>query len=416
MASTLYVGIDVSSKNNVICCLTDQEEKRPLSRFTVSNNRLGILEFRERILSLAKKHEIDQILFGLEHTGCYSSHVAMYLQQHLDFESLNVKVYVFNPSLIKEFKKSHFLYAPKNDRIDAWFIAAKLRAGHLPHPFTWNESLLSLQRLTRARFHLMKDLTRESNFLMTNLYLKFSDYTIVPISNKLSSTSLAIMEEFDSVEEIAEMPLDKLIAFLVEQGKNRFDDPQAVAKALQKAARSSYRLPQSMADSVNLAMASSIRVIRAIQEQMKSLKKAIEDHLETIPQTLTSVPGIGPIYAAGMISEIGDIFQFQNHKHLAKHAGIAWTENQSGDFTASQTRMIHSGNRFLKYYLIEAASSVRVHDSVFAEYYKRKLAEPKTYSEKRALALTARKLVRLVDYLLRTNRLYEPKGGVRLNS
>lgn len=412
MPSPLFVGIDVSSKNNVVCCLTRDEEKKALSRFSISNNRPGIMEFQERITSLIHKHEFEQILFGLEHTGCYSTHAAMYIQRHLDFHCKDVKVYMFNPSLIKEFKKSHYLDAPKNDRIDAWFIAAKLRAGHLPFPFTWSEPLLALQRLTRARFHLMLALTRESNFLMTNLFLKFSDYTVVPFSNKLSATSLAVIGEFESVEEIAEMPLDKLVDFLVMHGKNRFDDPQDVAKALQKAARSSYRLPQSVADSVNLAMASSIRVIRVIQEQLKSLKKAIEDHLKAIPQTLDSVPGIGPIFASGILAEIGDIRQFKNHPQVAKFAGLAWTENQSGDFKASQTRLIRSGNRYLKYYLTEAANSVRVHDPVFAEYYAKKKADQKVYADKRALALTARKLVRLVDYLLRTNRLYEPKGGI----
>jgi transposase len=413
MTYPLFVGIDVSSSDNVVCCLTKDEEKKPLCRFTVSNNRPGIMEFRERIVSLVHKHGFDQILFGLEHTGCYSTHAAMYLEGHLDFECNDVKVYVFNPSLIKEFKKSHYLDAPKNDRIDAWFIASKLRSGHLPHPFTWSEPLLSLQYLTRARFHLMQDLTRESNFLMTYLYLKFSDYTVGPFSKtKLSTTSLSVMEEFESVEELAEMSIDQLVSFLVDKGKNRFDDPQAVALSLQKAARSSYRLPKSMADSVNLAMASSIRVIRAIQDELKSLKKAIEDHLKTIPQTLDSVPGIGPIFAAGILAEIGDIRQFSSHKQLAKFAGLAWTENQSGNFTASQTRLIHSGNRYLKYYFIEAANSVRVHDPVFAEYYARKVAEPKVYAEKRALALTARKLVRLVDCLLRTNRLYEARGGI----
>lgn len=412
MSSPLFVGIDVSSKNNVVCCLTRDEEKKALSRFSISNNRPGIMEFQDRITSLINKHGFEQVLFGLEHTGCYSTHAAMYLQRHLDFHCKDVKVYMFNPSLIKEFKKSHYLDAPKNDRIDAWFIAAKLRAGHLPFPFTWSEPLLALQRLTRARFHLMQDLTRESNFLMTNLYLKFSDYTVVPFSNKLSATSLAVMEEFESVEEIAGMPPDKLVDFLVMHGKNRFDDPQAVAKALQKAARSSYRLPQSVANSVNLAMASSIRVIRVIQEQLNSLKKAIEDHLKAIPQTLDSVPGIGPIFASGILAEIGDIRQFKNHPQVAKFAGLAWTEDQSGNFKASETRLIRSGNRYLKYYLVEAANSVRVHDPVFAEYYAKKVAEQKVYAKKRALALTARKLVRLVDYLLRTNRLYEPKGGI----
>ncbi len=393
----------------MVCCMTNGDEKRPLSRFTVSNNRPGITDLQQRIRRLLQSHNLDQIRFGLEHTGCYSTHAAMYLQRHLDFGCPDVKVYMFNPSLIKEFKKAHYLDAPKNDRVDAWFIASKLRAGHLPHPFTWSEPLLALQRLTRARFHLMQALTRESNFLMTNLYLKCSDYTLV-FRNKLSATSLAILEDFESVEALADVSLDELVEFLVYHGKNRFEDPEAVAKQLQKAARSSYRLPKAMADSVNLAMASSIRVIRTIQEQLKSLKTAIEDHLKTIPQTLNSVPGIGPIYASGILAEIGDIHQFDSHKQLAKFAGLAWTEHQSGKFTANHTRLIRSGNRFLRYYLMEAANSVRVHDPVFAEYYAMKKAEPKQFAEKRALALTARKLVRLVFYLLKTNQLYQPEG------
>jgi len=412
MPTPLFVGIDVSSKDNVVCCLTNDEEKRPLCRFTVLNNRPGILDLQQRISQLVQKYNFDQVRFGLEHTGCYSTHAAMYLQRHLDFGCPDVKVYMFNPSLIKEFKKAHYLDAPKNDRMDAWFIASKLRAGHLPHPFTWSEPLMALQRLTRARFHLMQDLTRESNFLMTNLYLKCSDYTLV-FKNKLSATSLAVMEDFESVEALAEVSLDGLVEFLVQHGKNRFDDPQTVAKELKKAARSSYRLPKAMADSVNLAMASSIRVIRTIQEQLKSLKKAIEDHLKTIPQTLDSVPGIGPVFASGILAEIGDINQFDSHKQLAKFAGLAWTERQSGKFTANHTRLIRSGNRFLRYYLIEAANSVRVHDPVFAEYYAKKKAEPKQFANKRALALTARKLVRLVFYLLKTNQLYQPEGGSR---
>jgi len=412
MPNPLFVGIDVSSKDNSVCCLNKDEEKRSLSRFTVTNNRPGVLELKERINQLVQKFNFDEILFGLEHTGCYSTHVAMYLQQHLDFCCPNVNVYKFNPSLIKEFKKAHFLNAPKNDRVDAWYIAARLKSGHLPHPFTWNEPMMALQRLTRARYHLVQDLVRESNFLMTNLYLKCSDYTLV-FQNKLGATSLAVMEEFESIETLAEISLDELVEFLVYHGKNRFDNPEAVAKELRKAARSSYRLPKAMADSVNLAMASSIRVIRTVQEQLKSLKKAIEDHLDTIPQTLDSVPGIGPILASGILAEIGDIHQFDSHKQLAKFAGLAWTENQSGNFTAKNTRLINSGNRFLRYYLIEASNSVRVHDPVFAEYYAKKAAEPKQFAHKRALALTARKLVRLVYYLLKTNQLYQPRGGSR---
>ncbi|WP_040683436.1 IS110 family transposase [Thermosinus carboxydivorans] len=105
MPSPLFVGIDVSSQDNVVCCLTLQEEKRPLCRFSVANNRPGILEFQDRIVSLVHKHGFDQVLFGLEHTGCYSTHVAMYLQHHLSFDCPETKVYVFNPSLIRDFNE-----------------------------------------------------------------------------------------------------------------------------------------------------------------------------------------------------------------------------------------------------------------------------------------------------------------------
>ena len=108
-----------------------------------------------------------------------------------------------------------------------------------------------------------------------------------------------------------------------------------------------------------------------------------------------------------------DISQFNSHKELAKYAGLAWTQNQSGKFTANRTRLIRSGNRYLKYYLIEATNSVRMHDPVFAKYYATKKAEPKEFADKRALALTARKLVRLIFYLLKTNRLYESEGVIR---
>ncbi len=335
----------------------------------------------------------------------------MYLQHHLSFDCPDSTVYVFNPCIIKEYKKSTFLDAPKNDRIDAWFIADKLRSGRLPLPFTWSEPILALQRLTRARLHLMQDLTRHTNVLLTNLYLKFSDYDEGPFENKLSATSLAVMEEFELAEDVIKLSVDKLVDFLILHSKKRFRDPVTVAQTLQKAARSSYHLPQAVTGSVNLAMASIIRVIRTIKDQVKSLDKAIADHLAAIPQTLDSVPGIGPVFASGILAEIGDIHQFQSHRQLAKFAGLAWTENQSGDFKATKTRLIHSGNRYLRYYLVEAANSVKVHDPVYARYYAQKYAENKNFAHRRALALTARKLVRLVDSLLRTNRIYKPQGG-----
>lgn len=93
--------------------------------------------------------------------------------------------------------------------------------------------MLALQRLTRARYHLMQALVRESNFLMTNLYLKWSDYTLV-FENKLSTTSLAVMEEFESAEALAEISLDKLAHFLVNTVKTALMIPRLWLKSYKR--------------------------------------------------------------------------------------------------------------------------------------------------------------------------------------
>ncbi len=67
-----------------------------------------------------------------------------------------------------------------------------------------------------------------------------------------------------------------------------------------------------------------------------------------------------------------------------------------------------SGNAYLRYYLIEAANLVRIHSAEYGRYYHIKYDESTKQKHKRALVLTARKLVRLVDAMLRRNQLYIP--------
>ncbi|MCL1822199.1 MAG: transposase, partial [Prolixibacteraceae bacterium] len=97
---------------------------------------------------------------------------------------------------------------------------------------------------------------------------------------------------------------------------------------------------------------------------------------------------------------------FRNNDALAKYAGIVWKENQSGSFSAENTPMNKAGNRYLRYYLIQAAASVVIHSPEFNAYYHKKFDEVKTHRHKRALALTSRKLIRTLFGLLDKSQLY----------
>jgi transposase len=204
------------------------------------------------------------------------------------------------------------------------------------------------------------------------------------------------------------MDLGALTAFIAEKGKNRSPHPEKIAEAVQAAARGSYRLPKTVGDSVNQVLSISISSMRAMKAQIKVLDKEIERQLKSIPHTLTSVSGIGPVFSAGIIAELGDINRFDGQASVAKYAGLAWSQHQSGTFEAQNTRLIKSGNRFLKYYLCEAAFALVRCDTEYRRYYDLKYKEVNKYQHQRALALTARKLVRLVFRLLKDNRLYIP--------
>lgn len=65
--------------------------------------------------------------------------------------------------------------------------------------------------------------------------------------------------------------------------------------------------------------------IRARHQTVQDLTR--EKQLQTIPQTLTSVNGIGNIYAAGIIAEIGNINRFPGQASVAKYADPVWTQH-----------------------------------------------------------------------------------------
>jgi transposase len=407
MTDTISVGIDVSSKSNQVCLLAPDGKK--LKNFSVQNNLSGAKTIICEALAALSLLNIVKVDFGMEATSVYGDNLLMHLKQDQSINSFDVQIFKINPKQVKKFKDV-YLDLQKNDFVDAWAIAEYLRQGYFnSKPAYFDERFLSLQKLTRARYNVVQNLAREKNRYLNVLFTKFSEMAVRPVfSNQTGATAISVIEDFQTLDSLINIPLEELVEYIIKKGKNHFSDPEKVAKALQKAARSSYRLPKTIEDSVNQVLAITLVSINTYQKQLKEYDKAIENIIQTVPNTLTSIKGVGPVYSAGILAEIGDINRFNNHSALAKYAGIAWTQYQSGNYEASNTRMIKSGNRFLKYYLTEATYSAKKHDLELSRFFEKKLNEISKNQYKRALALTARKFVRIVFVLLRDKKLYVP--------
>ena len=404
----LFVGIDVGSRGNTAYLMRPDGDKH--SNFTVQNTQGGAKILIDKIVSALTTMGLEQVVIGMEATGIYGDNLVYALREDGALGRFQRKIHVLNPKQVSKFKES-YPELPKNDDVDAFVIADKLRFGRITKEVYMDDyRYKALQTWTRARFYAVQDLTREKQRFANYLFLKCSGLAQDKDIANSSATTIALMERFETVDELAYADLDELTAFIDEKGRN-FADPAAKAKAIQAAARNSYRLPITVNNSVNQAMSVCIATMRALEKQINVLDKQIEQIFAIIPNTLTSVPGIGKVYSAGIIAEIGDINRFQSQASVAKYAGLVWKQHQSGEFEAQNTRLIKSGNRFLRYYLLEAANSVRRCDSEFRRYYDLKFKEVNKYQHKRALALTARKLVRLVFRLLEDGRNYIPPKG-----
>ncbi len=401
----LFVGIDVSSDSNVVYLMLNNGDKH--SHFSLPNSHSGSEILVKRIIKAVSEHSVSHILIGIEATSVYGDNLVYFLREDSTLLPFNRKIFVLNPRQVSKFKEA-YNDLPKNDWIDSFVIADCLRFGRINKEVYFGDyRYKALQNLTRARYFTVQNLVKEKQRFMNVLFKKYSTLTQEKVfSDTFSSTALAVYEHFESAEELAGMDLHELAAFISAKGKNRFSDPEAVANAIQKAARSSYRLPKTVNDSVNQVLSISITSIKALESQIREFDKAISVQMQLLPNVLSSIYGIGPVFSAGIMAEIGDINRFENQAQLAKYAGLAWTQYQSGKFEAQTTKLIKSGNRFLRYYLCEAAFSLVRCDTEYSRFYRLKYNEVNRYQHKRALALTARKFVRLVFRLLKDNRLY----------
>jgi len=403
----LYVGIDVGSRNNAVYIMLPDGSKH--SSFSVQNNLGGAQTISKRVASALTEKNLNAVTIGMEATSVYGDNLLCFLREDGALGQFEPKLHVLNPKQVKKFKDS-YSDLPKNDPVDAFVIADNLRFGRITCAVYMDDyRYKALQNLTRTRFHAVQNLTREKQRFMNYLFMKCSGLAQEKVfSSNYGAAALAVFEKFDTPDDIADMDVEELAAFIAEKGKNRSPRPEEIAREVQAAARGSYRLPKTVNDSVNQVLSISISSMRAMQAQIKALDKEIVRQFENIPNTLTSVPGIGPVFSAGIIAEIGDINRFHEQGAVAKYAGLAWTQYQSGQFDGQNTRLIKSGNRFLKYYLCEAAFALVRCDTEYRRYYDLKFKEVNKYQHKRALALTARKLVRLLFRLLKDNRLYIP--------
>lgn len=379
--SMYFIGIDIS-KYKHDCCIISAADQKVISKVTIKNNKAGFDELLTIINSLSNPEDIR---IGFESTAHYALNLELFLESSL------LTFMEVNPVLISEYKKSKTLRRTKTDSVDCESIARWLMTvEYKPHSKGFYHAY-SLKSLTRLRDKLI----RQRSFYLIKI-TNVLDHTFPefkPFFNeRLSKTALYLLENYGSAEKMARMnsaSYEKLRSL----SRGKFSPQQFLR--LKELAANTVGVNNSIFD---VELNSLLSLYKSLVKEINTIEKEINKLIEEVHPHYMSVPGIGPLSAAVIYSEYGDISNFTNPGQMLAFAGIEPGINESGT-ESHGGKMVKRGSSQLRYTLINCCLPLIRFDMTFATYYAKKRGEGKPHRV--AITHVAKKLIRVIYALER---------------
>ena len=379
--SMYFIGIDIS-KYKHDCCIISAADQKVVSKVIIKNNKAGFNELLTIIHSLANPADIR---IGFESTAHYALNLELFLENSL------LTFMEVNPVLISEYKKSKTLRRTKTDSVDCESIARWLMTvEYKPHSKGFYHAY-SLKSLTRLRDKLI----RQRSFYLVKI-TNVLDHTFPefkPFFNeRLSKTALYLLENYGSAEKMARMnsaSYEKLRSL----SRGKFSPQQFLQ--LKELAANTVGVNNSIFD---VELNSLLSLYKSLVKEIDTIEKEINKLIEEVHPHYMSIPGIGPLSAAVIYSEYGDISNFANPGQMLAFAGIEPGINESGT-ESHGGKMVKRGSSQLRYTLINCCLPLIRFDMTFATYYAKKRGEGKPHRV--AITHVAKKLIRVIYALER---------------
>ena len=265
-----------------------------------------------------------------------------------------------------------------------------MTADYKPYPSGFYH-VYSLKSLTRLR----NSFIRQRSLYMVKL-TNVLDHTFPEFKpffgNRFSKTALFILEKYPSPSKIMEIPdsnYDELRC--ISRGKFSF------ARLIMLRDLAKHTVGKSN-DIFQLEIASIINLYKICNSEISKMDEEITSLIHELHPHVLSIPGIGPITAAVITSEYGDVKRFSFPDKMLSFAGLEPGYYQSGTMEF-QGKMVKRGSSQLRCTLMNCALPLIRFSPVFATYYHKKRQEGKPHRV--ALSHVAKKLIRVI-YTLET--------------
>jgi transposase len=329
----IFVGIDVHKKNWSVSLYYESEYLRTF-------NQPPAVEVIEKLLR--RDYPGAEYICGYESGFC-----GFWIQRQ--FTQRGIMCKVLHAADIPKAQKHKI---SKTDFIDSQSIAQALSAGTVNSIYIPDPELESSRSLIRQRERVIRDIKRCKNRIRS---LLFQYGYVVPdcLENAWSNKFIQWLEVFDIEQPVVRKTLNHMI------------------------------------EQLQLLRGSFLRVNKDIRQLQKAERyKALMDRL-------LSIPGVGPLTAITLITEIGDINRFSSFRRLNSFVGLYPMEYSSGEHEYKGKITIRQ-NKYLRKLLIEASWAAIRHDPALLlafNHWKSRM------TPKRAIVKVARKLLSRINYI-----------------
>jgi transposase len=158
-------------------------------------------------------------------------------------------------------------------------------------------------------------------------------------------------------------------------GKTKKNITAAQAKTILSSVR-----PRDMVGKTRRRLAAEqLAELVRIDKKIKDLKKELKVMVIARGSRLMELPGVGPVVAARVLADTGDVARFADRNRFASWTGTAPIEASSGEIV--RHRLSRAGNRRMNHMIHIAATTQIRHDTDGRAYYLRKIAAGKTRRE-----------------------------------
>ena len=380
-----YVGIDISKYKHDFCIISNAG-KLIVENLSFKNDNVGF----QFLLAQLKPYNKSEVHIAFEATGHYSLNLELFLTN-------NGYTYIkTNPLIIHQFLKAHSLRRTKTDKADSITIAKYLMSVSYKPNSDLLYNIFTLKSLCRARESLIKERSKFAVLLTNELDKSFPE--LKPFfNNSISITLLYILNKYTNTQHISLMK-DYESIHNVSHGKFTYSK---FAK-LKELAKNSVGFHNENTD---LLISTYASIYNDFNDKIDPIDKQISTIIKVLNPRILSIPGIGEMSAAAILSEYGNIKNFSTPNKMLAFAGLDTSINQSGTLEFNG-KMVKHGSGHLRYVLMNTAMTILRYSPQFYDYYLKKRSEGKCHRV--ALSHVCKKLVRVIYSLEKKDIEFNP--------